>query len=134
MSALARASVERMARHGIRPNRELGQNFLVDDNILALIGRTAELHPDDVVLEVGGGLGALSAHLAARVRQLHVVEVDAALEPALREALADCANTTLVIADVMDLALAELAPPPTKVVSNLPYSIATPLLLRTVAE
>jgi 16S rRNA (adenine1518-N6/adenine1519-N6)-dimethyltransferase len=129
-----RASLERLARLGIRPNRELGQNFLVDDNILALIGRTAELHPDDVVLEVGGGLGALSAHLASRVRHLHVVEVDAALEPALREALADFANTTLVIADVMDLALAELAPAPTKVVSNLPYGVAVPAILKTIEE
>ena len=65
-----------MARHGIRPNRELGQNFLVDDNILDVIGRTAELDPHDVVLEIGGGLGVLSAYLAPRVRHLHVVETD----------------------------------------------------------
>ena len=59
-----RASLDRMSRHGIRPNRELGQNFLVDDNMLEVIGRTAELDPDDVVLEIGGGLGVLSAYLA----------------------------------------------------------------------
>ena len=59
---------DRLARHGIRPNRELGQNFLVDDNILEVIGRAAELDADDVVLEIGGGLGVLSAYLAAARR------------------------------------------------------------------
>ena len=61
-----RASLDRMSRHGIKPNRELGQNFLVDDNVLEVIGRTAELDPQDVVLEIGGGLGVLSAYLAPR--------------------------------------------------------------------
>ena len=84
----ARASLDRMARHGIRPNRELGQNFLVDDNVLEVIGRAAELDPADVVVEIGGGLGVLSAYLARRVRHLHVVETDKKLEPVLREALA----------------------------------------------
>ena len=71
----------------MRPNRELGQNFLIDDNLLGVIGREAELDPGDVVLEVGGGLGVLSEYLAPRVAHLHVVEVDRSLEPPLREAL-----------------------------------------------
>ena len=82
-----------MSRHGIQPNRELGQNFLVDDNMLEVIGRVAELDPSDVVLEIGGGLGVLSAYLAPRVRHLHVVETDAKLEPVLREALDATAAT-----------------------------------------
>jgi 16S rRNA (adenine1518-N6/adenine1519-N6)-dimethyltransferase len=130
----ARASLERLQRFGIHPNRELGQNFLADDNILAVIGRTAELGDDDAVLEIGGGLGVLSAYLAPRVRHLHVVETDASLEPALREALADTPETDLVIADVMDLALGELEPEPTKVVANLPYGVAVPALLKTIEE
>ena len=81
------ASLNRLRRFDVRPNRELGQNFLIDDNLLGVIGREAELGPGDVVLEVGGGLGVLSEHLAPRVAHLHVVEVDRALEPPLREAL-----------------------------------------------
>ena len=130
----ARASLERLQRLGIHPNRELGQNFLADDNILAVIGRTAELQEDDVVLEIGGGLGVLSAYLAPRVGHLHVVETDPSLEPALEEALADAPDAQLVIADVMDLALGELAPAPTKVVANLPYGVAVPALLKTIDE
>jgi 16S rRNA (adenine1518-N6/adenine1519-N6)-dimethyltransferase len=131
---LARASLERMERFGIRPNRELGQNFLVDANILGVIGRTAELSAGDVVLEIGGGLGILSEYLAAQVDHVHVVETDAALEPALTEALAEHRNTSLVIDDVMDLDLDGLRPAPDKVVANLPYGVAVPALVKTIAE
>jgi 16S rRNA (adenine1518-N6/adenine1519-N6)-dimethyltransferase len=129
-----RASLDRMSRLGIRPNRELGQNFLVDDNLLGVIGRTAELDRGDVVLEIGGGLGVLSAYLAPRVRHLHVVETDAKLEPALREALAGHDATTLVIGDVMKLRLSGLDPLPGKVVANMPYGVATPAILKTIEE
>ena len=128
-----RASLERLQRYGIRPNRELGQNFLVDDNILAVIERVAELGPEDVVLEVGGGLGVLSSYLADRVRHVHVVETDARLEPVLAEALEGSA-ASLHVADVMDLDLATLDPPPDKVVANLPYGVAVPAVLKTIDE
>ena len=129
-----RASLDRMSRLGIRPNRELGQNFLVDDNILDVIGRTAEIDPNDVVLEIGGGLGVLSAYLAPRVRHLHVVETDAKLEPALREALDGRDNATLLIADIMRVRLGGLDPLPNKVVANLPYGVATSSILKTIEE
>jgi 16S rRNA (adenine1518-N6/adenine1519-N6)-dimethyltransferase len=128
------ASLRRLRRFGIRPNRELGQNFLVDDNLLGVIARAAELDPADVVLEVGGGVGVLSEYVAPRVAHLHVVEVDRALEPALREALALHANTTLHIADALELDLGALHPPPTKLVANLPYGVAATVLLRSIAE
>jgi 16S rRNA (adenine1518-N6/adenine1519-N6)-dimethyltransferase len=130
----ARASLERLSRFGIRPNRELGQNFLVDDNMLGVIGRLSELHDDDVVLEIGGGLGVLSAYLAPRVGHLHVVEADRRLEPVLREALAGHENTEVMIADVMDLELGALEPSPRKVVANMPYGVAVPALLKTIEE
>ena len=124
-----RASLDRLARHGIRPNRELGQNFLIDDNILDVIGRTAELEPDDVVVEIGGGLGILSSYLAPRVRHLTVIETDRKLEPVLREALAGRERkTTILIADVMRTRLSGLDPQPAKVVANLPYGVASPAL------
>ena len=69
----------------IAPKKQLGQHFLVDENILGVIGRLAELGPDDVVLEVGPGLGVLTRYLAARVAHVHAVELDASLEPYLRD-------------------------------------------------
>jgi 16S rRNA (adenine1518-N6/adenine1519-N6)-dimethyltransferase len=127
-------SLNRLARFDVRPNRELGQNFLVDDNILRLVGDAAELSPEDVALEVGGGLGVLSEHLAPRVAHLHVVEIDRRLEAPLRDALDPHPNATLHFADAVALDLAALDPAPTKVVANLPYGVAATVLLRTVAE
>jgi 16S rRNA (adenine1518-N6/adenine1519-N6)-dimethyltransferase len=123
-----------MARFGVRPNRELGQNFLVDDNIPDVIGRSAELAGDDVVLEIGGGLGILSEYLADRVRHVHVVETDAALEPVLQDALGAHETADLVIGDVMDVELGGLRPAPRKVVANLPYGVAVPAIVRTITE
>jgi 16S rRNA (adenine1518-N6/adenine1519-N6)-dimethyltransferase len=114
--------------------RRLGQNFLVDRNILDVIERLAALSTDDVVLEVGGGPGALSERLAARAAYVHVVEVDRALEPGLRERLAPFHGVTLHIGDALELDLAALAPAPTKVVANLPYGIAATFILRTIDE
>jgi 16S rRNA (adenine1518-N6/adenine1519-N6)-dimethyltransferase len=128
------ASLRRLRAYGIRPNRELGQNFLIDDNILGVIDRAAELDSGDVVLEVGGGLGVLSEYLAPRVAHLHVVEVDRSLEPPLAEALAPFDNTTLHLADAVGLDLAALEPPPDKVVANLPYGVAATVLLKSIAE
>jgi 16S rRNA (adenine1518-N6/adenine1519-N6)-dimethyltransferase len=128
-------SLRRMRQFGIRPNRELGQNFLVDSNVLGVIERAAALRPDDVLLEIGGGLGVLSEHLAARVAHVHVVEVDPRLEPALRDALDPFGDrTTLHVADAMRLDLAALDPAPGKVVANLPYGIAASAILRTIEE
>jgi 16S rRNA (adenine1518-N6/adenine1519-N6)-dimethyltransferase len=127
-------SLRRLRTFGVRPKRDLGQNFLVDSNILGVIERAAELAPQDVALEIGGGLGVLSEHLAARVAHTHVVELDRALEPALRDALGPFPNTTLHLGDALELDLAALDPPPTKVVANLPYGIAATAILRTVFE
>jgi 16S rRNA (adenine1518-N6/adenine1519-N6)-dimethyltransferase len=112
--------------------RELGQHFLVDENLLGVIGRLAELDPEDVVLEVGPGLGVLTAYLADRVALVHAVEIDRSLEPRLREAFAGRGNVELNIGDALRLDLALLDPPPAKLVSNLPYNIATPLVVESL--
>jgi 16S rRNA (adenine1518-N6/adenine1519-N6)-dimethyltransferase len=127
-------SLRRMRQFGVRPKRDLGQNFLIDSNILGVIERAAQLGADDVVLEIGGGLGVLSEHLAEHAAHVHVVELDRALVPALEDALAPHANTTLHVADAMDLDLRALEPVPTKVVANLPYGIAAGAILRTIEE
>jgi 16S rRNA (adenine1518-N6/adenine1519-N6)-dimethyltransferase len=127
-------TLRRMRAFGVRPKRDLGQNFLIDSNILGVIAREAQLEPVDVVLEIGGGLGVLSEYLAERVAHVHVVELDRALEPALRDATDPFANVTLHFADAMKLDLGTLDPAPTKVVANLPYGIAAGAILRTIED
>jgi len=112
--------------------KELGQHFLVDENLLGVIGRLAELGPDDVVLEIGPGLGVLTTFLADRAAHVHAVELDESLEPRLREALQGRGNVALHLGDALRLDLATLEPPPTKLVSNLPYNIATPLVVESL--
>jgi 16S rRNA (adenine1518-N6/adenine1519-N6)-dimethyltransferase len=133
-SGAPQPSIDRLRRFGIRPKRKLGQNFLVDNNTLDVIAKAAKLGASDVVLEVGGGLGVLSEFLAARVDHVHVVEIDPGLRPALEEALAPYANTTLHIADAIELDLAALHPVPTKLVANLPYGVAASALIKAFDE
>jgi 16S rRNA (adenine1518-N6/adenine1519-N6)-dimethyltransferase len=113
--------------------RELGQNFLIDPNILDVIERLAELDASDVVLEVGGGPGVLSVRLAPRVAHLHVVEVDERLREGLVRELSPFANVDLHMGDALELDLGAFDPAPTKVVANLPYGVAATVILRTVA-
>jgi 16S rRNA (adenine1518-N6/adenine1519-N6)-dimethyltransferase len=127
-------SLRRLRSFGVRPDRDLGQNFLIDSNILGVIDRAAELGGDDVVLEIGGGLGVLSEHLADRARHVHVVEIDRRLSEALLDATDPHANVSVHWGDAMTLDLAALDPAPGKVVANLPYGIAAGVLLRTVHE
>jgi len=127
-------SLRRMRQFAVRPDRDLGQNFLIDSNILGVIDRAAELSAEDVVLEIGGGLGVLSEYLAPRVRHLHVIEVDQRLRPALEDALQQFPNVTAHWEDAMASDLPALTPAPTSVVANLPYGIAAGVLLRTIEE
>jgi 16S rRNA (adenine1518-N6/adenine1519-N6)-dimethyltransferase len=113
----------------VRPRKSLGQHFLVDENILGVIARLAELDAGDVVLEIGPGLGVLTRFLAERVARVHAVEVDTSLEPHL-DRLGDA--VTIHFGDALQLDLAALAPDATKLVANLPYNVATPLLVESL--
>ena len=112
----------------------LGQNFLADPNLLEAIVADAALDPDDVVLEVGGGEGALTERLAGRSAHLHVVELDERLRGPLGELAAANPEVEITWGDAMRVDFSALEPAPTAVVANLPYSVATPVLLRTIAE
>jgi 16S rRNA (adenine1518-N6/adenine1519-N6)-dimethyltransferase len=112
----------------------LGQNFLADPNLLDAIVRESEVGSDDVVLEVGGGEGALTERLAPAAGSVWVIELDERLRPALERVAKAHPNVSVVWGDAMRVDLAALDPAPTAMVSNLPYSIATPLLVRTVTE
>jgi 16S rRNA (adenine1518-N6/adenine1519-N6)-dimethyltransferase len=106
--------------------KEYGQHFLRDPNILDVIGRLAELGPDDIVLEIGPGQGVLTRYLAERVGRVHAVEIDRALEPAL-SGLPD--NADVVFGDALKV---ELPHDATKLVANLPYNVATPLIVESL--
>jgi 16S rRNA (adenine1518-N6/adenine1519-N6)-dimethyltransferase len=116
----------------VSPKKALGQHFLVDENLLGVIGRLAELGSQDVVLEVGPGLGVLTRFLAGRVAYVHAVEIDRALDAPLRAALGAADNVRISIGDALELDLGSLDPAPTKLVANLPYNIATPLVVESV--
>ena len=106
--------------------KEYGQHFLRDPNILDVIGRLAELGSDDVVLEIGPGQGALTRYLAERVRRVHAIEIDRTLEPALG-GLGE--NVDVVFGDALQIELPQGA---TKLVANLPYNVATPLIVESL--
>ncbi len=113
---------------GVKPRKELGQHFLVDENLLGVIDRLAALHPADVVLEIGPGLGVLTRYLASRVAFVHAVEIDRSLLPHLPE----LPNVRIELGDALRLDLAALAPPPGKFVANLPYNVATPIVVESL--
>jgi 16S rRNA (adenine1518-N6/adenine1519-N6)-dimethyltransferase len=114
------------------PNKALGQHFLADRNILGVIDRLARIGRDDVVLEIGPGLGILTQMLAEQARIVHAVEVDRSLEPSLRDALRGLDNVRLVFGDALRLDLAALEPPPTALVANLPYNVSTPIVVESL--
>ena len=129
---LKQVSLARLAEFGLTPRRSLGQNFLIDDNILRLILRVLGCRPEDVVLEVGAGLGVLTAALAKVARHVHAFEVDRRLEHPLRATLGEAANVTLHFTDIMEARLDSLDPSPTLCASNLPYSVAAPFLIEAL--
>jgi 16S rRNA (adenine1518-N6/adenine1519-N6)-dimethyltransferase len=114
----------------VRPRKSLGQHFLVDDNILHVIERLAALDPADVVLEVGPGLGVLTRFLAERVAHVHAVELDRRLE----SHLTGIPKVDVHWGDALRLDLARLEPRPHKLVANLPYNIATPLVAESLRQ
>lgn len=121
-----------LAEHGLRPDTDLGQHFLLDENLVDLAVREAGVGPEDVVLEVGAGLGVLTVALARAARAVHAVELDRRLAPALTAAVAGSPEVSLIWEDAMRIDWGSLVPPPTVLVANLPYSIATPLMVESL--
>ncbi|HET9171523.1 MAG TPA: 16S rRNA (adenine(1518)-N(6)/adenine(1519)-N(6))-dimethyltransferase RsmA [Actinospica sp.] len=133
-SLLGPADVRRLAqRLGVRPTKQLGQNFVIDPNTIRRIVASARLSPEDVVVEVGPGLGSLTLGLLEAARRVVAVEIDPVLAEALPGTIAErapelAANFELVHRDA--LRLTELpGPAPTALVANLPYNVAVPVLL-----
>lgn len=126
--------LQRLRRSGIRPERGFGQNFLIDPNILDVIEQLAGLAGDDVVLEVGPGLGVLTERLLDRCRLVHCVEIDRRLAAILEEEFGGRPGFRLHMADAMALDFGPLEPPPVKFVANLPYNVAVPLIIKSLEE
>ena len=134
VALLGAAAVRELASSlGVRPTKALGQNFVVDANTVRRIVRTAGVTADDVVVEVGPGLGSLTLGLLAAARRVVAVEIDPVLAGALAQTVADRAPSLadrleVVAADAMRI---DVLPgePPTALVANLPYNVAVPVLL-----
>jgi 16S rRNA (adenine1518-N6/adenine1519-N6)-dimethyltransferase len=125
-----------LARHGLRAKKSWGQNFLHDERVVDRIVACAAATPDDAVVEIGAGLGALTRKLAATGARVDAVERDPDLLPILREELGALANLRIIAGDAMAFdfgAAAAEAKRPLIVVGNLPYQITSPLLFRVVA-
>ncbi len=122
---------------GLTPQKRLGQHFLIDQNILDKVIKTADLRQEDVVLEVGPGLGAMTLALAQKARYVFAVEVDSKLVQILREKVTGLRNVKIICANILRVKFEYLfyeAGRSLKVVANLPYNISTPLLYRFIEE
>ncbi len=133
---------QRLSIEGARPKHRYGQNFLIDLNLIDLIVRSADVTANDVVLEVGTGTGSLTGHLAAQAGHVITVELDPLMQKIAADELQECSNVTLISADALatkhtinaeilsaiDREIAKLPDRQFKLVANLPYNIATPLI------
>jgi 16S rRNA (adenine1518-N6/adenine1519-N6)-dimethyltransferase len=117
-----------LERHGLEPKKSLGQNFLFDEGLLARIVSAADLAPEDEVLEVGPGLGALTRQLAGAAARVVAVELDGRLLPVLEAQVAGAENVEIVHADILELDPADWFAGPYKVVANVPYYITGAIL------
>lgn len=129
---LRQVSLARIKEFGVVPKRDLGQNFLIDDNILGVILAQLEARPDDVVVEVGAGLGVLTQALAGATRIVHAFEVDQRLRAPLEATLQGDSRVILHFDDVLKADLGRLEPQPTLCASNLPYSVAGPFIVEAL--
>lgn len=130
---------EVLDRHGFTFSKGLGQNFLIDGNIVRGIVRGAGITKDDYVLEIGPGMGTLTEELALNAKKVVAIELDNRLKPILEETLHPYDNVEVVYGDVLKLPLKEiidekLGGGPVKVVANLPYYVTTPIIGRLLEE
>ncbi len=128
-----------MDKYGFRFSKSLGQNFLIDEQIIDRICDGAEIGPDDDILEIGPGIGVMTQEMAERARKVVAIEIDRALIPVLKETLAEYDNVEVIHADVMNVDLKALIAEKfegrrPKVVANLPYYITTPIIMMLLEE
>ena len=120
-----------LRQYGLRPNRRLGQNFLIDPNSIAKVIQAAQIQAGDVVLEIGAGLGSLTRHLAALCQQVVTIELDQAFIPVLQQVLCNYSNVRIIHGDILQIEPTTLFSPSTtsfSVVANIPYYITSAVI------
>ncbi len=132
-------TIEILQKYGFRFQKKFGQNFLIDPHVLEKIVRSAEIGPDDCVMEIGPGIGTLTQYLAYASREVYAVEIDRNLIPILEDTLSDWDNVTVINQDILTLDLNRFVEEhnggkPVKVVANLPYYITTPILMELLEK
>lgn len=128
----ARRLREVLAAHEVRPTKSLGQNFVVDPNTIRKVLQVARVASGDRVLEIGAGAGSLTVGLAAAAERVVALEVDPRLVQVLHETLAGVGNVEVVAGDALKIPLADVTAH--KLVANLPYNVAVPVVLRVLEE
>ena len=133
------ATMDLVKKHGFKFTKSLGQNFLIDDNIVDKIVAGAGIGPGDKIIEVGPGIGTLTREMASRAQNLMAVEIDKNLIPILEDTLGDydnvkIVNEDIIKADIRGLIDENLGGGPVKLVANLPYYITTPIIMRFLEE
>lgn len=134
MSVTPATARDMLRRHGLHARRSLGQHFLVDPNTARRIVRLAGVSSNDTVLEIGPGLGSLTVELAKAARSVVAVEIDGRIAEALLDVLADARNVDVIVGDALDVDLPTLAPDRSRLVANLPYNVATPVVMRVLDD
>lgn len=123
-----------LRRHGLRAGHRYGQHFLVDPNTVRRIVRLADIGRGETIVEIGPGLGSLTVALAQNAKHVITVEIDENVAAALREVVDGAPNVEIVVADAMRVDLGCLCPGSVRLVANLPYNVATPILMRVLDE
>ena len=132
MEQTAKTKTLNILRHyNLRANKKLGQNFLINDGVLAEIERTAEIQPEDIILEIGPGIGILTERLVqSGCRKVIAVELDRRMQPILGELVKKHDNLEVIYQDILQVDLQNIVGGcPFKVVANLPYYITTPIIM-----
>lgn len=130
---------ETLDKYGFKFSKSLGQNFLIDGNVVRKIVREAEITKDDYVLEIGPGMGTLTEELALNAKKVVAIELDKKLLPILDETLEDYNNVEIVYGDILKIDVKKLIEEklgggPVKLVANLPYYVTTPIIGKLLEE
>lgn len=134
-----RRTKEIVNKYGFRFSKSLGQNFLIDENIILKIIEGSEINKNDVIIEVGPGIGTLTQYLAEMSKKVLAIEIDKSLIPVLDETLESYDNVEVINSDVLELDLKKLVSDKfpgekVKVVANLPYYVTTPIIMKFLEE
>lgn len=123
-----------LKKYNLHFNKRFGQNFLIDENIVRKIIEASEVEKEDLVLEIGSGVGTMTQVLSEYAKKVVTVEIDKKLIPVLKETLADCPNVEIIQGDILKTNIREilgedLGKMPLKIVANLPYYVTTPIIM-----